>query len=67
MTKRRVLVPAVCTAGLLWGGVFLVSGCDSGGSEATSAKPTTEQQAAIDKANKATAEAHQKDQHKKRH
>jgi hypothetical protein len=66
MSRRPVLVPAFCAAGILSGAIFLLSGCDSAESDSATVKPSASQQAAIDQANKATAEAHPKVPAKKR-
>ena len=68
MTLKRRIVSAVCTLGLLGATLFVLPGCDSGSSSETGTiKPSAEQQAAIDKANKETAAAHKRDVSKKRH
>ena len=62
----RTLVSAVCAAGIVAGGALILPGCDSGSSDNTSAAPTAEQQAAIEKANQDTAAAHANDAAKKK-
>lgn len=65
MTRRSVLAEALRMGGL-FGGILLVSGCGESSSESNTLTLTAEQQAAIDKANRETAEAHKVDNKKRK-
>jgi len=65
MTRRSVLAKALRMGGL-FSGILLLNGCGESSSESNSVKLTAEQQAAIDKANKETAEAHKVDNKKRK-
>lgn len=61
MIKRSlVILQAFATAGLFWAGPCLLSGCDSGSSEGTMARPSAERDAALEKIRKQTEESSKK-------
>ena len=61
MLKRSLMVlQALVTAGSFSAGPCLLSGCDSGSTEGTMAKPSAERDAALEKIRKETEAANKK-------